>query len=258
MIRLQAHQGACRTHPGNTMPAYKAALEQGYQIIELDPKFTKDQVCVLLHDWTVNRTGRDKDGNKLPVETKIADLTLAEAMELDFGVAYDEKYKGTKIPLFTEVIEFAKENKIYIKVDNVVESFTPEQIDAIIALVHENNGEEYISFTCKSVEFVARVAKEFPNSEIHYDGPVSREIMDSIRSVLKNNKLTTWLPSEKKSWLPYPPADKETVAMVHEYGEVGVWTARDEESLKACLALEPDAIEVDGIVTPEMINKKEV
>ena len=255
MIRLQAHRGACRTHPENTIIAYEAAVEQKYQIIELDPKFTKDQVCVLLHDWTVNRTGRDKDGNKLPVEIKIADLTLAEAMELDFGVAFGEQFKGTKIPLFTEVIEFAKKNKAHVKVDNVVESFTPEQIDAIIALVHENNGENYISFTCKSVEFVARVAKEFPNSEIHYDGPVSREIMDSIRSVLKNNKITTWLPSEKKSWLPYPPADKATADMVREYGEVGIWTARDEESLKACLALEPDAIEVDGIVTPEMINK---
>ncbi len=255
MIRLQAHRGASRTHPENTMVAYEAALEQGYEIIELDPKFTKDNVCVLLHDHTVNRTGRYSDGSAIKPDTRIGDLTLDEAMELDFGIAYDEKYRGTKIPLFTEVIEFAKENKAHVKVDNVVESFTEEQKNIIISLVHEYSAEKYISFTCKSVEFAKRIATEFPDSEIHYDGEVSREIMDSLRDVLKNNKLTTWLPSEKKSWLPYPPADRETVEMVREYGEVGIWTARDEESLKVCLALSPDAIEVDGIVTPEMINK---
>ena len=83
---------------------------------------------------------------------------------------------------------------------------------------------------------------------------MSREILDRLKASLKNNALTIWLPSDKKSWLPYPPADKETVEMAREYGKVGLWTAVDEDSLRRCLALNPDAMELDGKITPDMVN----
>ncbi len=254
MIRLQAHRGANRDYPENTIPAYEGALKQNYKIIELDPKFTKDHECVMLHDYTVNRTGRTKEGAPLPDKTDIRTLTLAEVRDMDFGAAFSPEFKGTKIPLFTEVLEFAKKNKASIKVDNVAEDFSLEDRAKMFAIVHEYHAEEYVGFTCKSLEYAANVASEFPDSELHYDGPVSRDILNKLKSSLKNNTLTIWLPSEKKSWLPYPPADRETVEMTREYGMVGLWTARDEKSLAYCLSLNPDAMELDGTITPDMVN----
>ncbi|MDD2317239.1 MAG: glycerophosphodiester phosphodiesterase family protein [Desulfobacterales bacterium] len=254
MIRLQAHRGASRDYPENTIVAYEGALKENYHIIELDPKFTKDHECVLLHDYTVNRTGRTKDGEKLPDKTDIRTLTLDEVRELDFGVWFAPEFAGVKIPLFTEMLEFAIKNKAAIKVDNVAEDFSPEDRDKMFSLVHEYHAEEYVGFTCKSLEYAALVAENFPDSELHYDGPVSRGILDKLKASLKNNALTIWLPSDKKSWLPYPPADKETVEMAREYGKVGLWTAVDEDSLRRCLALNPDAMELDGKITPDMVN----
>ena len=41
--KLQAHRGVCTEAPENTMAAFRLAVEQGYDIIEFDPKMTKDK-----------------------------------------------------------------------------------------------------------------------------------------------------------------------------------------------------------------------
>ena len=42
---LQAHRGDSKRFPENTMSAFNAAYNEGYGIIELDMKFTKDGKC---------------------------------------------------------------------------------------------------------------------------------------------------------------------------------------------------------------------
>ena len=58
----QAHRGVGTEYPENTMPAFRAAVEQGYALIELDPCFTLDGQCAILHDRTLNRTCRTASG----------------------------------------------------------------------------------------------------------------------------------------------------------------------------------------------------
>ena len=65
MIRLQAHRGVAAEYPENTMAAFNASVEQGYHLIELDPKYTSDGQFVFLHDKTLNRTARNTDGSGL-------------------------------------------------------------------------------------------------------------------------------------------------------------------------------------------------
>ena len=68
---LEAHRGVGTDAPENTLAALKLAKEQGYGMIEVDTKFTSDDRCVLLHDNTVNRTGRNADGSEIAPDTKI-------------------------------------------------------------------------------------------------------------------------------------------------------------------------------------------
>ena len=111
-MRFQAHRGVNTEYPENTIIAYKAAKEQGYEIIELDPKVTSDGEFVLHHDRTVNRTGRQSDGSQIEKPTRVDELTLAELKTLDFGLFKDEKFAGTKIPTFAEMLDFIKGEKI--------------------------------------------------------------------------------------------------------------------------------------------------
>ena len=41
-IKLQAHRGVSSDCPENTMAAFRCAALQGYDVIELDPDYTKD------------------------------------------------------------------------------------------------------------------------------------------------------------------------------------------------------------------------
>lgn len=255
MIRLQAHRGASRHYPENTIIAYEGAIRENYQIIELDTKFTKDNQCVMLHDFTINRTGRKKDGSILEKEIRAEELTYEELLELDFGIWFSQEFAGTKIPLFREAVRFALEHQAHIKVDNVLERFSEEQQQQAFQIVKEEQAQAYVGFVAKSIEFAQRAAAQFPDSELHYDGPVDQDILKQLGSLKAKQLLTIWLPAQKKSWLTYPPADEETIALCRAYGSIGLWTATDEENLAHCLSLKPDAMEIEGIVTPEMVNK---
>ena len=134
-IRLQAHKGDSVNAPENTMAAYRLACDKGYEFIELDPKFTSDGVCVLHHDWTVNRTGRLKSGEPLPPDTRVDGLTLTELKTLDFGVWFSEEFRGETIPTFEEAIPYILSRGVSVKVDNVWERFTPEQQETLFGLV---------------------------------------------------------------------------------------------------------------------------
>ena len=83
-IEVAAHRGNVAEYPENTMPAFRAAYEQGYKIIETDPIFTADGQCVLFHDRTVLRTCRTPEGE--PVQERVAaEMTYGELTALDAG-----------------------------------------------------------------------------------------------------------------------------------------------------------------------------
>ncbi|WP_342422599.1 glycerophosphodiester phosphodiesterase family protein [Paenibacillus sp. FSL E2-0178] len=105
-----AHRGASGYAPENTIPAFELAREMDADSIELDIHLTKDQIPVVIHDDTVNRTTNSKG--------YVKNMTLEQIKQLDagswFNKAYPmfarEIYAGTTIPTLDEVFEtFGKE-----------------------------------------------------------------------------------------------------------------------------------------------------
>ena len=79
-----AHRGASGTFPENTLSAFRAAIDAGADMCELDVQLTRDGAVVVIHDETVDRT---TDGTG-----EVAALTLEEIQRLDAGA----KFKGGK------------------------------------------------------------------------------------------------------------------------------------------------------------------
>ena len=105
----QAHRGVSTECPENTMPAFRAAYEQGYQIIETDPVFTADGQCVLFHDKTVGRTCQYAPQPDQPV----TELTYGELAALDAGSYMGQRFAGTKVPLLEELLTFAAQKGLH-------------------------------------------------------------------------------------------------------------------------------------------------
>ena len=257
-IRLQAHRGVSTEAPENTLAAFQMAVDQGYSIIELDTKYTKDGVCVVLHDPTLNRTCRLPGGDVIADEVNINDITLAEALTFDAGIAMDARFTGEKIPTFAQMLDFFKKNNIACKVDNVWESFTPEQKDDFIELVKNSDAKSKIGFSCQNLENLKRVVKEVPECEIHWDGALDDEILENVKKIAKNHRLTFWIRFDNKttSWSKFPYATPELCDKVRKFGEIGVWILSTNEELdKTVSEFKPDAIETTGAIKPRMIEK---
>ena len=225
-VMLQAHRGVSTDCPENTMVAFRASVEQGYDWIELDPKFTADNQCVVLHDRYLDRTARTPDGKKPPEKTPIESVTLAEARAYEYGSWHDAAFKGEQIPLLEDALLYAKEHNMPIKIDNVIQSFTDEQTEILFSIVEKTGMQHLAGFTTTKLDYLAKIVERFPDSVVHYDGVVDQETLDAVCALLKNNPLIVWLVHQNRltTWCKMPPISEERVAMVREKGaRVGAW-----------------------------------
>ena len=148
LIKGINHRGYNRTAPENTMPAFKLSVENGFSFVETDIRFTSDNVPVLLHDATVDRTSNGT-GN-------IADMTFAQARQLDFGAWKSETYAGTKIPSFEEFIRFCRDTQIFPYIE-ISATYTTSQYDIMCEIVDKynmTNAVTWISFTANNLKAI--------------------------------------------------------------------------------------------------------
>ena len=106
---IYAHRGASADYPENTMLAFRKAVEQGADGIELDVQFTKDHKIVVCHDDTIDRTSDGKG--------YVEDYTYEELLAFDFGRFKGEQFAGEKIPLLSQVLDLVKSSGILLNIE---------------------------------------------------------------------------------------------------------------------------------------------
>lgn len=137
------HRGYATVAPENTLPAYQLSAKKGFRYVETDVLFTSDNVPVLLHDITIDRTSNGT-GN-------IYDLTLAQVRQYDFGSWKSSAYAGTKIPTFEEFLILCRNLGLhpYIEIKSGGYIFTQAQINMLVDMVNSfglRGNATFISF----------------------------------------------------------------------------------------------------------------
>jgi len=99
---LVGHRGAKAYEPENTLRSFKRGIKMGANAIEFDTHITKDNVPVVIHDHTLERT-TNGTGN-------VHEKTLNALRKLDAG-------KGEKIPTVREALLFLKKHKVMALVE---------------------------------------------------------------------------------------------------------------------------------------------
>lgn len=95
--RVIGHRGAAAYAPENTIEGIHTAADIGVEWVELDVKITKDDVPILFHDDTLDRT---TNGSGL-----VAELTYEELRQYECGSWYGESFTGIKIPTLEEAVD---------------------------------------------------------------------------------------------------------------------------------------------------------
>lgn len=87
------HRGASRDHPENTLLAFREAMKQGADGVELDVMRCGSGEVVVVHDDDLTRLAPGQPGSELQVRTS----SLAELRRFDVG-------RGERIPTLDEVL----------------------------------------------------------------------------------------------------------------------------------------------------------
>lgn len=107
--QLIAHRGLSSRAPENTMAAYRAALDAGFDWIETDVDILGDGTPVLIHDTslerTTNRTGR------------YYDLSVEDLDGIDAGGWYSPSFAGEPLPRLADLIDLMNETGLNANIE---------------------------------------------------------------------------------------------------------------------------------------------
>jgi len=239
---FRSHRGGVFYTPENTMPAFHDALKKGFAYIETDPHYTKDGKLILMHDFYINRTCRNKDGSEIKERLKIADLTYDELMQYDAGIYMGEAFRGTKVPLLEELFQAAENTDSIISLDKKIPD---DRQDAIFDLVEKYNVK--VSFSVQDVARTKIIQARFPDAMIDYDGNTTEEDLKIITSMVKPENLVVWMYIDNPAfaWLTdRMKASPENCARVKKYARLGLGNVNNTYDMAEALSYDPYVIEV--------------
>jgi glycerophosphoryl diester phosphodiesterase len=229
-IVVTAHRGFSGQAPENTRAAFRAAIDAGSHMIELDVHLTRDNEVVVIHDDTLERTTNGK-GN-------VAEKTFAELERLDAGAWFNPRFAGERIPTLAEVLEIAR-GRIRINIELKKGKnfpYTMEELaDRTLAVVEKAGMADQILFSSFDPAAINRIRKRNPRLSIAL-------IVDK-----------PWVkPEDPSGGTLYPMLscrtsvlNEENVRRAHAGGiKVHVWTVNTKEAMEKFIALG-----VDGIIT---------
>ncbi len=154
---IVAHRGASYEAPENTISSVKLAWEQGTNAVEVDVYLSTDGKIFAIHDHTPKRYG----GPDKPV----SQMSWAELQKLDVGAWKDEKYRGEKIPLLSELLPLIPPNgRMFIEIKT-----GPEIIPELKRVLEKANLPcKQTAVICFSDKVIAGIRKELPHLEAYW------------------------------------------------------------------------------------------
>lgn len=110
-VLVIAHRGNSSEAPENTVPAFESAVGVGCDLIELDYHHTSDQVPVVIHDHTLDRT-TDARQQWSRNGALISAVTAEELGTLDAGRWFDGRFAGTHVPTLDESLDVIQQGSM--------------------------------------------------------------------------------------------------------------------------------------------------
>lgn len=130
-VLVAAHRALHTKYPENSLAAIKHSIESGIDMIEIDVRRTKDDVLILMHDHTVNRTTNGRG--------KIRELKFAEVKNLILKKS-DSDNQMHHVPTLKEALELVK-GQILVDVD-----IKDAPVKKLVEIIKETKTENQVLF----------------------------------------------------------------------------------------------------------------
>ena len=107
--KLIGHRGVKNLKPENTLESIIAAYDLGLECVEIDVKVSKDNIPLLLHDDTLDRT---TNGSGL-----VCNFTFDHINHLDAGYFFYKSKTDIKVPSLINVLDLIKRKQKYLNIE---------------------------------------------------------------------------------------------------------------------------------------------
>lgn len=226
-INIIAHRGSSKAAPENTKAAFKQAIKDKADGIELDVHLSADNQVIVIHDPTIDRTSKGQGF--------IKDLSLNELKKLDFGSYFSDEFKGEKVLTLTETLDIIKDIElinIEIKKGYNINQGIEEEVLKSIEAVNLKNEIIISSFNHESLKILKNTKNDIKIAPLLY---------------ARLYKPWEYAKSLKAEYLHlyYKLVNKEIIENCHQHGiKVNVFTVDEKYDLSKMIEYN-----VDGIIT---------
>ena len=107
--KLIGHRGVKNLKPENTIESITTAFDLGLECVEIDVKVSKDNIPLLLHDDTLDRT---TTGSGL-----VCNFTFDQIKHLDAGYFFYKSKTDIKVPSLRNVLDLIKRKQKYLNIE---------------------------------------------------------------------------------------------------------------------------------------------
>lgn len=187
-VQIVAHRGFACCFPENTLVAIQGAFDMGADGVEIDVRFTRDGVPMLMHDETLDRT---TNGSGL-----LSDYRYRQIRELDACSWFGREFPKCKVPTLQEALEVGKgRGKILLD----LKRNGPCRIQKVLAAIQNLDMQGQVSIISASVAVLRTVRsydREIPVGFIVFYDPETDRIVrmgnSAIFFTLKKMRANPW------------------------------------------------------------------
>ena len=233
---ITAHRGGAWKAPENTISALQYTIDSGADYAEIDVQETKDGELILLHDDSLKRTAG--------VKKNVWDMTLKQVEKLDAGASFHKKFRGEKIPEFTEVLKFCK-GRLDLNIEIKYNGKNKGIVNKVVRAIKENYFEDHCVVTSMNYQFLKQIKKTAPEIRTGY-------IMTMTYGGVQGMEAADFF-SVKHTYV-----DEKFVTQAHALGkEVHVWTVNYKGDAKRMLDMGVDNIITDDPIMVRKVQNRE-
>ncbi len=175
--KLIGHRGVKNLCPENTIESIKKAFDLGLNYIEVDVKISRDEIPILLHDDTLDRT---TNGTGIAIEFDYDNLKI-----LDAGEYFYKKKTQCIIPKLNDILNLCIERKKNINIElKPNKGFEIENVSKVFELTKNIKNIEFFFSSFDIISFI-EISKIFPQSNRSFlVDDLSNQNIDDIISIL--------------------------------------------------------------------------
>lgn len=260
-LEVIAHRGGDGQWPGETMYAYKKAMEIGVDVLEMDVYLTKDGHLVLMHDNNINKT---TDFKGLRWDYRVHNFTLAELKGLNAGHKWspggskerpykDDPDKDLKVTTLQEIFNQFPGMRMNIEMKKAARGHSPAK--KLSEMICQSNMRDKVLVASFSDDYIREFRRLCPEVATSASGEelVKFEVGSLIRRSHRpdvdalqviDKFWPVWVVTDKLIDLAHCRGLKPKAAAQCRKLPVHAWTVNDLEGMRRLIALG-----VDGIIT---------